>query len=205
MDNILIAFVFIFILDLLFILPSSYNKLKNQDFKPKVEKKSKPKFSANKDILTQMGNHYEKLVGFDFEKKCDLVIYNGFIKGNQDGGVDVIAFNKNIIYLIQCKNWHKMELHIDLIEKIYVKLSNYKLSALNMNQKDVQKHLQKRKSLKEIEQTLLKIKTQKNKKMEKYLFLSNEKVITNHVKANLKKINNYLFLYKDMKIVIYKD
>lgn len=204
MLNILLFIIFVFILDFFLIWPSSYNKLKNKNFQ-KTKKKKKTAYTKDKDILVQMGNHYESLVGRDFEEKSDLVIYNGFIKGNQDAGIDLIAFNKNIIYLIQCKNWHRMELHIDKLEQIYLKLSNYKLTCFEINPKEIQKHLQKKKILKDIEILLLKMKLNKNKKIEKYLFLSKEEVITKHVKARLKKINNYLYKYKDMNLIIYED
>lgn len=204
MDNILIFIIFVFILELFFIWPTSYNKLKNKNFQ-KSKQKKKTAYKKDRDILVQMGNYYESLVGRDFEDKSDLVIYNGFIKGNQDGGIDLIAFNKNIIYLIQCKNWHKMELHIDKLEQIYIKLSKYNFACFDFQPKEIQKHLQKKKNLKEIEILLLKMKINKDRKVGKYLFLSNEEVITKHVKARLKKINNYLYKYKDMNLIIYED
>ena len=55
-----------------------------------IETENKP---AEPDFFKQKGDKYEKFIGKKFEEKGDLVIYNGFINGYADQGVDIICIS----------------------------------------------------------------------------------------------------------------
>ena len=63
--------------------------------------------NSNIDLLKAKGDRYESAVGLGYEVRGDLVIYNGFIKGMKDEGVDIVAISskQKSIHLVQCKNW----------------------------------------------------------------------------------------------------
>ena len=65
--------------------------------KPSDEKpthKPTPKTKTVKpDPFKEKGDLYEKFIGQAFEKKGELVIYNGFIYGYDDKGVDIISIS----------------------------------------------------------------------------------------------------------------
>ena len=45
------------------------------------------------DPLKIMGDNFERLIGLNFEIKNEVVIYNGFIRGIMDEGVDIISIS----------------------------------------------------------------------------------------------------------------
>ncbi len=86
-------------------------------------KKQVPLSKAKK----QKGDQYERYIGQQFAAKGDLVIYNGFIKGYADQGVDIISISSEtkVINLVQCKNWTKMRMTLAYMNDIYSKLEQY--------------------------------------------------------------------------------
>ena len=76
---------------------------------PKPKKLPIKKELSKENSLKEQGDAYERFIGKQFEEKGYLVIYNGFICGFDDGGVDLVAISADakILYLIQCKNWQK--------------------------------------------------------------------------------------------------
>jgi hypothetical protein len=77
--------------------------------------------------LKSQGDQYEKHIGKQLEKNDNLVIYNGFIRGVNDNGVDIIVITPKLkmVNLVQCKNWTNKILTIDDIKTIHFKLNNY--------------------------------------------------------------------------------
>jgi hypothetical protein len=73
--------------------------------KIKTHQSSKENLSKP-DPLKEKGDRYEKYIGSEFEKKGDLVVYNGFIRGYKDQGVDIVSIRPacKTINLVQCKN-----------------------------------------------------------------------------------------------------
>ncbi|WP_278538627.1 restriction endonuclease [Fusobacterium varium] len=57
-----------------------------------------------KDKLN-IGLEFERYCGYLYEKKGYQVKYWGILNGKADGGIDLIAKNKNKILYIQCKYW----------------------------------------------------------------------------------------------------
>ena len=71
--------------------------------------------------LKAMGDAYELHIGRRFEQKGDLVIYNGFLRGYIDQGVDLIVISKKdqVTHLIQCKHWKRYEFTLKHLNEIY--------------------------------------------------------------------------------------
>ena len=83
--------------------------------------------NSNSDSLKAKGDRYESAVGLGYEVRGDLVIYNGFIKGMKDEGVDIVAISskQKIIHLVQCKNWDNRQISSEELDDIYNKLDQY--------------------------------------------------------------------------------
>ena len=83
--------------------------------------------NSNIDSLKAKGDRYESAVGLGYEVRGDLVIYNGFIKGMKDEGVDIVAISskQKSIHLVQCKNWDNRQISSEELDDIYNKLDQY--------------------------------------------------------------------------------
>lgn len=158
------------------------------------------------DPLKIKGDNYERYIGMQFEKKGDLVIYNGFIKGYEDLGVDIISISQKLktIHLVQCKNWTKKIIYIDDIEKIYSKLNDYSLDFLTINPQDIKKELTTDMEISNIENILNGIEYRKYI-FRKTLYISSDKVVNLNIGKHLKFIKTNIFQYNDMKIVVSID
>ena len=176
-------------------------KSQNQSYKEKAQNKSKT-YEESEDHLKRKGDQYEKYIGMQFEKKGELAIYNGFIRGYDDDGVDIITIctKTKTIHLIQCKNWTKKPMVLDDVKAIYDKLENFRLNRINHKAKEIQEHLQEYKSYENIEYVL---KTNKSDyDIRKTLYVGSDKVIDLNIGKHLKLIKPTIFRYEDMKIVI---
>jgi hypothetical protein len=179
---------------------SIFESIKNQDKQTKTYQKQRDE----DNIFVKMGNDYERHIGKQFEKKGELVIYNGFIKGYEDKGVDIISIcnkTKNI-NLVQCKNWKAKEMSIEHLSDVYNKLNSYDLDFVTINKNDIENHLSIYKDIQDsfdiVKNNISKYKTRKT------LYLSSDKVIDLNIGKELQMMNNNIFKYKDMKIVIAK-
>ncbi len=72
-------------------------------FKPKEELKKKTTYKEK----VKKGRDYEVFVENHYRNLGCIIIPNGELKGRADNSIDVIALNKDEIFLIQCKNWKK--------------------------------------------------------------------------------------------------
>lgn len=158
--------------------------------------------------LKKQGDEYEKVIGKKFEEKGDLVIYNGFIRGYEDGGVDVVAISpfSKTINLIQCKNWANKKMELDHIKEIDRKLKNHNFDFLNLSASRIKKYLQHDKD----ENNILKILEEIKKERQSYtirrtLYAASEKVIDLSIGKHLQMIKPNIFRYDDLKIVFYKQ
>jgi hypothetical protein len=157
------------------------------------------------DPLKAKGDKYERYIGKRFEDKGDLVIYNGFIRGFEDGGVDVAAVSTDAktINLIQCKHWGLRILELDHIEKIYEKLNTHNLDFLRLRADQIVEHLSAQKQKYEIEELLTTSrKNKKNLQIRKTLYISSDKVVNLEIGKHLTMIQPNIFRYQDMKIVV---
>lgn len=62
-------------------------------------------FSSNKRTKWEIGRDYEMFYGNYLYSKGYEVKYNGIEKGLLDNGIDLIACDEKVIWIIQCKNW----------------------------------------------------------------------------------------------------
>jgi len=156
------------------------------------------------DYLKEKGDAYERFIGSKFEQKGDLVIYNGFIKGYEDQGVDIITISKptNTIHLIQCKNWTKMRMSLEHMQDIYAKLDNYDFDCLNLPSYEVNAHQTTFPNDKTYT-VLAKTRERLSKfTVRKTLYITSEKVVELEVGPYLKMMSPTIFKYRDMKIVM---
>jgi hypothetical protein len=155
----------------------------------------------SQDPLKAKGDSYEKFIGKQFEKKGDLVIYYGFIKGFEDKGVDVIVISSKAktVNLVQCKNWEHRLLTIEDIEKIHSKLDNYMPDFRIIEPEDINYYLDKPRDKKTIF-TLLEYGI--SYKFRKTLYITSEKVVDLAIGKHLTMMAPNIFRYKDMKIVV---
>jgi hypothetical protein len=75
-----------------------------------------------------------------------LVIYNGFIKGYNDQGVDIIVISPKTksVNLVQCKNWKTKLFTLDQIQNIYSNLEQYNIGHyMDMECDDINYYLEK--------------------------------------------------------------
>lgn len=166
---------------------------------------SKPIQTSGVDPLKAKGDKYERYIGKRFEEKGDLVIYNGFIRDYEDGGVDIasISIDAKTINLIQCKHWSLKVLELDHIKNIYEKLNTHNLDFLRLRADQIIEHLSALKQNHEIEELLTTArKNKKNLQIRKTLYISSDKVVDLEIGKHLTMMQANIFRYQDMKIVV---
>ena len=78
----------------------------------------------------EIGRRYEIYIGYRYESKGWKVEYNGAVMGLEDSGIDLICTKKNMILLIQCKNWkHSKVIHEKYIHQLFGSASDYRINA----------------------------------------------------------------------------
>jgi len=176
-------------------------------FKDVFDEDEDEEIKVEQHPLKTKGNEYEKYIGKKFEEKGELVIYNGFIKGYEDKGVDLISISNNTynINLIQCKNWTNKPIYLEDIQEIYTKLSQYDFDFFDTPPWRINKYLKFKKRHNYIRNILKNVKQNfENFTIRKTLYIGSGKVIDFSAYGHLKKIKPNIFRYKDMKIVIHK-
>ena len=86
-----------------FLSPEEYSQLST------VEKyqRALDRYAKRKKNDWEIGIEYERYIGYLYEQKGFKVIYHGALMGLEDMGRDLIAKNRDVIYVIQCKRWAK--------------------------------------------------------------------------------------------------
>lgn len=156
-----------------------------EEFLNQLFEKTPPKKEI--DPLKAKGDKYEKFIGRKFEEKGELVIYNGFINGYKDKGVDIISISLETksINLIQCKNWTRKPMMLDDVKDIYEKLAKYNIRHITQEFNAISKHLQIEKSPEEV-RVLLSQMDRYNYAVRKTLYASSDKVIDLNIGKHLK-------------------
>jgi len=190
---------------------SDFSKKRKKRRKINVEAKEEhkhtatPKYKKSDDPLKSMGDKYERHIGLKFEEKGDLVIYNGFIKGYKDKGIDIISISQDlkVINLIQCKNWQRKPMTLEDIKTIFYKIDRYKLDFYNITSYKINTHLKHKKDEQQIRDIISNIKRDsKNYSIRKTLYLSSDKVVDINIGKHLTMLNKNIYKYEDMKIVV---
>ena len=87
------------------------NEIDNKQNEINLEIENNPFDELNKRLAKykneEKGRNFEIFVGKYFERLGYKVYYNGIINGRKDEGIDLVAYNKNEVLLIQCKNWNE--------------------------------------------------------------------------------------------------
>lgn len=170
---------------------------------PPPKSPCEPKVAPTLDPLAQMGLYYEQLIGKQLLAQGYFVIHSGLIDGWADGGVDLIAIDRQRreIQLVQCKNWHKRPLTLERLEEMYQKLCRYtlNLSRFTKSQLVSTELSQVREDtlpwLAEVQRNL------SNWQQRKVLYISSEKVVDLTIGQHLYMHGPQIFRYKDMKMV----
>ncbi|MBZ7976119.1 restriction endonuclease [Campylobacter sp. RM12637] len=112
-----------------------YLKYEIQSLNEKLNKQKEnyKNYLRNKEINIKKGQEYEYKIKCYFENLGYSVYPNGYIKGKNDKGIDLIAYKNNEVHLIQCKcykNPPKQELIRKFIGdcEIYIKNNQNKLN-----------------------------------------------------------------------------
>ena len=182
---------------------SEVSRKKSEEIKKaKQDERTSKQYEQSGDPLKQWGDKYERFIGRQFENKGELVIYNGFIRGYEDDGVDIIAISTQTktIHLIQCKNWTKKPLLLDDVQNIYRKLQNFSLTRITQSPTAIKEHLEIDKSIESIKDILRVNKS--DYLLRKTLYVGSDKVVDLNIGKHLKLITPTIFKYEDMKIVI---
>lgn len=156
------------------------------------------------DPLKQKGDQYERYIGQQFAAKGDLVIYNGFINGYADQGVDIISISSEtkVINLVQCKNWTKMRMTLAYMNDIYSKLEQYDFDCFQLASYEIEEYTQHP----DIYLTLHHAKDNFTKyTVRKTLYIASEKVVDLEIGPYLTMMSDTIFKFKDMKIVMKKS
>jgi len=178
--------------------------LNNLDTPPDLKSKNTQYKHTDPDIdpLKHKGDLYEKFIGKQFEAKGELVIYNGFINGYQDNGVDIICISTKTktINLIQCKNWTKKPMMLEDVKNVYEKLQKFSLGWIPNSAMGIQAHLQFDRSIENIRYVLKANKSEYA--IRRTLYVGSDKVIDLNIGTHVKLIKPTIFKYEKMKIVI---
>lgn len=152
--------------------------------------------------LKSMGDAYEIHIGRKFERKGDLVIYNGLLRGFKDQGVDLIVISRKdrSVNLVQCKNWKKYEFTVEHLFSIYNRLSHYRPDFYDLPADGIRHYLAISLTDEEIS-TLL--EASRNYVTRKSLYLASIEVLNNQAFAQLTHVDRNIYRYKDLKIVFH--
>lgn len=167
----------------------------------------KPANKTSQNPLKAKGDAYEKYIGRKLEDKGELVIYNGFIKGYEDKGVDIISVchKTDTINLIQCKNWTQKSMLLNDVREVYAKLSKYDFDFFTLSPTEINSYLEIKNDYDEIEKILKNAKQNLNQfNIRKTLYVSSDKVMDLNIGRYLTMTKPNIFKYEDMKIVVRK-
>ena len=173
--------------------------IKSRIFTPK----SMPKVDNQKK-----GDDYEKYIGQKFEEKGEIVIYNGFIRGYEDRGIDIVVLSKQhkTINLVQCKNWTRKPMTLNDVKNIYQKLNVHynDLDLYYLPTSEIYNHIQQTNlNFLEFDDTLHDLRTNIDTyKIRKTLYIASENVIDLEIGRHLIMIQKNIYRYGEMKIVI---
>ena len=194
--------------------PRANRPPKQPDYKPKskqssgstkrTDSKTLQKTDSEDDVLKNRGDGYELYIGRKFELKGDLVIYNGFIRGYEDQGVDIIVISKSTqsLHLIQCKHWKRFEFTREHLYQIYRKLDNFGSDYQDIDPAQINNFLSVKKENGEISSRVR--ESLNYHQIRKTLYLSSSHVVQKDVWNLLEQIKENIYRFQDMKIVVHK-
>jgi len=197
-------------------LPEKIRQFLNEDeqerqkqAKKRTQQKAKPwqqQEAANEALrqaepLKARGDGYELFIGREFEQRGDLVIYNGFIRGYGDQGVDLIVISKKnrSVNLVQCKNWFRYKLTVERMVEIYEKLVNYTPDYFDIPYEQITYYQAIPKERHLIDEW---IEQSREYPIRKSLYIASDRVVDLTLGEHLKMTAENIFRYKEMKMVV---
>lgn len=159
------------------------------------------KLNQEEDVLKSRGDGYELHIGRMFERKGDLVIYNGLLRGYSDQGVDIIVISKKdqAINLVQCKHWKRYEFTEAHLSNIYDKLSYYERDFDALPIEAIRHYLAIHFTDDAISEL---IQESQHYIQRKTLYLASDKVMTVGALSELTPVKENIYRYQDMKVVV---
>jgi hypothetical protein len=151
--------------------------------------------------LKARGDAYELFIGRQFELNGDLVIYNGFIRGYGDNGVDLIVISRRSrsVNLVQCKHWRRFAVTVERVAQVYDKLNRYQPDYHDLDSESISYYLAIDRPDSEIKQWL---DESRHYPLRKSLYIASERVVELTLGEHLTMTAENIFRYKDMKMVV---
>ena len=149
----------------------------------------------------EIGDNYENHIGQRYKDNEYLVIYNGYIRGWEDRGIDLIAISlsKPVRHIIQCKNYDKTTLDIELADKILKNLKFHHNDYLRLKPAEINYYLDDELKGTELIEHVVR-SSEYNAKL--ILYIPYFRVISNPLKKRLKMITSNRYYYGELLIVI---
>ena len=151
--------------------------------------------------LKARGDAYELFIGRQFELNGDLVIYNGFLRGYGDNGVDLIVISRRnrSVNLVQCKHWRRFAITVERVAEVYDKLNRYKPDYHDLDSESISYYLAIDRPDSEIKQWL---EESRHYLLRKSLYIASDRVVELTLGEHLIMTAENIFRYKDMKMVV---
>ncbi len=168
---------------------------------PLAQREAANEIQRQTQPLKARGDGYELLIGRQFEQQGDLVIYNGFIRGYRDGGVDllVISRRQRSLHLVQCKHWLRYAVTVERVAEIYDKLNRYQPDFADLSSAEINYYLAIPRPETEIQQWLAE---SRGYTIRKSLYIASDRVVDLALGEHLTMVGENIFRYRDMKLVV---
>jgi hypothetical protein len=149
----------------------------------------------------EVGDTYEKYIGKRYEDNGYLVVYNGFIRGMSDSGVDLVAISLTnpTRHIIQCKNYAKTLLDIDVADEILKNLKFYLSDYLKLTPAEINYYLDEDLPDTEVIEHVIRSFRYNSKYI---LFIPHFDVISEPLKERLEMVSTNRYSYGELLIVI---
>jgi hypothetical protein len=166
-----------------------------------VEQEANNRAQRAAEPLKARGDAYELFIGRQFELNGDLVIYNGFLRGYGDNGVDLVVISRRnrSVNLVQCKHWRRFAITVERVAKVYDKLSRYQPDYHDIDSESINFYLAIPRPAEEIRQWL---DESRRFIQRKTLYIASERVVELTLGEHLTMTGENIFRYKDMKMVV---
>jgi hypothetical protein len=165
------------------------------------EQEAKNQAQRLAEPLKARGDAYELFIGRQFELNGDLVIYNGFLRGYGDNGVDLIVISRRnrSVNLVQCKHWRRFAVTVERVAEVYDKLNCYQPDYHDLAIESISYYLAIARSSSEIKQWL---DESRHYPLRKCLYIASDRVVELTLGEHLAMTAENIFRYKDMKMVV---
>lgn len=107
-------------------MSNEQNESQDQQVRIKQLQNELENYIRSNKTSVQIGDEYERYIGYLCSKKGYYVNYKGLKERYEDEGIDLIAKDKDQILLIQCKKWKKSStINSDIVDQLSGTRNNY--------------------------------------------------------------------------------